>query len=59
MCIESQGGIQGAYLSENGVSVIGKDNAAHWVEEHLKHGLGSECGSHDVTHCLLSLGFSD
>lgn len=44
---------QGAYLSENGVSVVGKDNAAHWVEEHLKHGLWSECGSHDVTHCLF------
>ena len=43
------------YLSEDGVAVVGEHDATHGVEEHLEHGLGSERGSHDVTHRLGGL----
>ena len=35
-------------FSEDGVSVVGKYYAAHWVKEHLKHALGSKGGADDV-----------
>lgn len=35
-------------FSKDGISVVGKYYAAHWVEEHLKHGLGSESGANNV-----------
>ena len=41
-----------SYLSEDGISVVGKDYAAHGIEEHLQHGLGAESGSHDVWNSL-------
>ena len=43
------------YLSENGVAIVGQHDAAHGVEEHLKHALGSESGPDDVTDGLCSL----
>ena len=43
------------YLSEDGVAIVGEHDAAHRVEEHLEHGLGSESGSHNITDCLSSL----
>ena len=42
------------YLSEDGVTVVGQHDAAHWVEEHLQHGLGSEGGADDVGHGLCT-----
>jgi hypothetical protein len=35
-------------LSEDGVAVVGEDDAAHGVEQHLQHGLGAEAGADDV-----------
>ncbi len=43
-----------AYLSENGVAIVGEDNAAHRVEQHLEHGLGSEGGADNVGDSLSS-----
>jgi hypothetical protein len=40
------------YFSEDSISVIGEDDAAHRVEEHFEHGLRSESGSHNVRHSL-------
>lgn len=36
------GGVRHLDFSENGVAVVGEHNAAHWVEQHLEHGLGTE-----------------
>ena len=35
-------------LPEDGVPVVGHDDAAHGVHEHLEHGLGAEAGADDV-----------
>jgi hypothetical protein len=29
-------------LSQDGMAVVGEDNAAHGVEQHLQHGFGAE-----------------
>jgi hypothetical protein len=29
-------------LAEDGVTVVGQDDAAHGVQQHLQHGLGAE-----------------
>lgn len=41
-----------SYLSEDGITVVGKDYAAHGVEEHLEHALWSESCADDVRHGL-------
>ena len=46
------GGMCDIDFSEDGIAVVGKYYAAHWVEEHLKHGLGSEGGADDVGDSL-------
>jgi hypothetical protein len=45
-------------LSEDGVAVVGEDDAAHGVEQDLQHGLGAKGGSHDVgdSSCGLDVG---
>jgi len=47
--------IDGPYLTEDCVAVVGEDDAAHWVEEHLEHGLGTKGGSHNVRNCFSCL----
>jgi hypothetical protein len=39
-------------FSKNGVSVISKNDTAHWVEEHFKHALWSEGGSNNICNSL-------
>ena len=39
-----------AYLSEDGIAIVGEHNTPHRVEEHFEHGLWSEGGPHDVGH---------
>ena len=41
-------------LSQDGVSIIGQDNTAHWVEQHLKHALWTESSPNDVRDSLHS-----
>lgn len=31
------------------MAVVGEDDTAHGVEEHLEHGLGAEAGSDDIS----------
>ena len=44
--------IEYLYLSEDGISIVGQDDTAHRVEEHLKHALGSESSSDNVGYSL-------
>jgi len=37
-----------AYLSENGVSIVGQDNSTHGVQKHLEHRFGSESSSDNI-----------
>lgn len=37
-------------FAQDGVSVVGHDDAAHGVHEHLEHGLGTETGADDITN---------
>ena len=46
------------YLSENSISIISEYDTTHRVEEHLKHGLGSERGPYDITDSLCSSNVS-
>ncbi len=41
------------YLSENSVTIVGKNDTTHWVEEHLEHTLWSESSSNDISDSLL------
>lgn len=37
-------------FSKDGVSVVGEDDTAHRVEEHLEHGSGTQSGLDHVGH---------
>ena len=39
-------------FSEDGVTIVGKDNTAHWVKEHLKHTLWSKGSSNNISNGL-------
>jgi len=39
-------------LTQDGVAVVGHDDAAHRVHEHLEHGLGPQARANHVRHCL-------
>ena len=40
------------YLTKDSVAIVGQNNAAHRVEQHLEHGLGSKGGAHDIAYRL-------
>jgi hypothetical protein len=42
------------YLSENSITIIGKDNTTHWVEKHFKHTLWTKSGSDNISNSLKS-----
>ena len=42
-------------LAQDGVAVVGHDDAAHGVHQHLKHGLGAETCSDDITDGFTGL----
>ena len=48
----SQNNFPISYLSEDGISVVGKDYAAHGIEEHLEHALRTKSSANDVRHGL-------
>lgn len=35
-------GVRNFDLTKDGVAIVGQNNAAHGVEQHLQHGLGTE-----------------
>jgi hypothetical protein len=39
-------------LAEDGIAVIGKDDAAHRVEDHLEHGARAEGSTHNAAYGL-------
>ena len=51
-------GVRHLDLAENSMAVVGEDNTAHGVEEHLEHGLGAEAGSNDISDTMRRGGRS-
>jgi hypothetical protein len=41
-----------SYLSEDCITIVGKDYAAHGVKKHLKHALGTKGCANDVRDSL-------
>ena len=39
-------------FSEDGVTIVGKNNTSHWVKEHLKHTLWSKGSSNNISNGL-------
>ena len=35
-------------FTQNGISVVGQDDSAHWVEKHFEHCARAEAGADDV-----------
>jgi hypothetical protein len=50
------GGVTDVHLSQYTVAVVGDDDAAHGVQQHLKHGAGAQCSPDDVGHSLCPNG---
>jgi len=42
-------------LTQDGVAVVGHDDTAHGVHQHLEHGLGAETCSDDITDGFTGL----
>lgn len=40
-------------LAEDGVAVVGEDNAAHRVKQHLEHGLGTEARPNNISDTVV------
>jgi len=37
-------------LPQNSITIVGEDNTAHGIKEHLEHGLGPQAGPDQVCH---------
>jgi len=49
------GGMLHINFTKNGIAIVGEDDTAHGVKEHLEHALGTEGGADDVSDGLGSL----
>ena len=46
------GGVLHSDFSQDSVAVVGHDDPAHGVHQHLEHGLGAEAGPDQVANSL-------